>query len=106
MTGVGEQQLTGFAVETRQKSRGELGVLCAFEKAIVELTNQHGLVPMVDVLAQRVAKTNGGGTDDLTVAGDVGQRHPSNDSLAAGRQIIKISAALRSDYKKAREQAR
>src|SRR5579863_1081125 len=95
MTGVGEQQLTGIAVETRQKSRSELGVPRAFEKALVELTDQHGLVPMVDMLAQRVAKTNGGGTDDLPVAGDVGQRHPSNYPPAARRQVVKISAALR-----------
>src|SRR4029077_3786721 len=95
MTGVGKQQLTGLAVETRQKSRSELGVPCAFEKALVELTDQHGLVPMVDMLAQRVAKTNGGGADDLAMAGDVGQRHPSNYPLAAGRQVIKISAVLR-----------
>jgi hypothetical protein len=49
---------------------------------------------MVDMLPQRVAETNGGGADDLAMAGDIRERYAGDDSLTAGRQIVKIPAAL------------
>jgi hypothetical protein len=43
---------------------------------------------MVDVLPQRVAETNGGGADDLAMAGDIRERYAGDDSLTASRQIV------------------
>jgi hypothetical protein len=57
-----------------------------FKNAFVETADQLGLVPVIDMRAQRVAQADGGGTDDLAMAGDIGQSYAGNDSLATGGQ--------------------
>ena len=85
----------GIGIETGQESRGKRGPLRALQKVVVQLADQGRLVPLLHMLPQRIAQTDGGGADRFPMAGYIREHHPRNHSLAASRHVIDISTAWR-----------
>ena len=95
MARVCEQQLAGLGVETGQERRGEPDPLTVLKKVIVEAPDKRRLIPVIDILPQRVVQTDSGGVDRFPVTGHVCECYPGDDSVAANRQIIDVAATRR-----------
>src|SRR2546430_698523 len=102
MARVSKQQLPGFGVETCQESRGEPDPPGAFEKAIVELPDQRGLVPFSELLPRGVMQGTSRRADPLAVTGPIRYGDPGDNSVTASRQVIEVPAAWRRTQRVAR----
>ena len=62
------------------------------EKGFIQVADQHGLIPEIDVLPQSVLQADSRSIYLLAMARNVGDHHTGNRSVAACRQVIKIAA--------------
>src|SRR5438132_14370495 len=105
MARVREQQLAGLGVETGQERRGEPDPVTVLKKVIVEASDKRRLIPVIDILPQRVVQTDSGGADRFPVTGHVRECYPGDDSVAANRQIIDVAAPRRGAKRMTRDPA-
>jgi hypothetical protein len=90
VTGVAEQQFSGFRLEAHHCGGGVPTCFAPAPKSNVELTHQHGLLPIVDVLAQYGVQVLHTRTGTAAVACRTRQGNAREHLVTADREVINV----------------